>query len=149
MLIQNGGGSCGSLCGRAVNFLPTRKETEQDVLPTGRPSKKKGINCDKWMWYVYIISVGKATVLRDILGSFTWPKMVRHHTRCIPLCIYLLKITVNIASFACINKNKWPRGQEHQLLFHRILVPLSAPTWQHTTVFNYSSRGSDAFLWIL
>lgn len=43
MFIQNGGGSLGSLCGRAVNFLPTRKETEQDVLARGRPSKKKGV----------------------------------------------------------------------------------------------------------
>lgn len=43
MLIPNGGGRHGSLCGRAVNFLPARKETEQDVLATGRPSKKKGV----------------------------------------------------------------------------------------------------------
>ena len=37
------------------------------------------------------------------------------------------------------------RGKEQQLLFHRTLVRLLAPTWQLTTV----ARGSDAFFWIL
>jgi hypothetical protein len=38
---------------------------------------------------------------------------------------------------------------EHLLLLQRTWVQFSAPTWWFTTVYNSSSRGSDALLWPL
>lgn len=77
MFIQNGSGSLGSLCGRAVNFLSTRKETEQDVLARGWPSKKKGVTVTNEC--MSTLTLGKAPALRRFLGSFIRPKMVRHN----------------------------------------------------------------------
>jgi hypothetical protein len=41
------------------------------------------------------------------------------------------------------------KKNEYRLLSHRTWVLFSAPMWQHSTICNYSSRGSITLFWPL
>lgn len=59
----------------------------------------------------FVFSLRERTRPRIFLVLLTWPKIIRHSTRCIPLLyLYLLKLTVNITSCSAFFSNKNEKG---------------------------------------